>query len=63
MVDFVIGLAFAIVVVDVVVAVGGVEFGFDVFVSFDIAVTVFHVAFPFSIVVVDVHLLLPLFLL
>ena len=65
MVDFAVVVVLVIVVVDVVVVVviGGVEGGFDVFVSCSVSITVVGCAFSLASIVVDIQLLLPLFLL
>ena len=62
MVSLAVVVALAIFLVDVVVIAGGVEVGFSVFVSPDVAVTIIGVAFVLDIVVVDVQLLLTFFL-
>ena len=54
---------FFIVVVDIVIGGGGVEVVFNVFVSFSVTIDMVVCDFALAIVVVDLQLLLPLFLL
>ena len=62
MVTFAIILALEIIVVDVVVIIGGVEARFYISFSLSITIAVVGCFFNLVVVVVDVQLLLPLFL-